>query len=485
MWRYRNFRAARQARQLPLSGILLWLAALLSSGALTFAQSPADEAQRALEAMAAGNYGRAAEIYSRLASSFPQNLDLKRNLALALHSAGRYSEALPIFTLILRSAPEDKGALLFSGIELTSLHEPGKAISNLTKFLEQDTHSSMGFLTRGRAYLAKDQLSSAIEDFAKAADLDPGNSKAWEGLGKANLLAGQQAFQFVEEHGTFSAEWYGLLARSYASAGDYKTAFRFFQEAESRAPDLPGVHSGLAEVYKQTGHADWAALELAKPEPPAVRVETELRKKYVDVLQFQSQGAEALARLARSPDTPEYHALLGLAYRVQHRGVESVDEFRQALALSPNSVNMKLELAISLGVLKDCDGAMPILQEVIKADPHSTEANEVLGECLVDQNRPQEAISVLKTALLQDPRLLPAELALGRAYLHMGDYPNAALHLRRAANLGDPSILYQLAMVYRKLGDEKTSSEYLARYKVRLQQVQQRSQAPAGEITPP
>ena len=488
MWFFRNFRAAQRARQLRPNSARLGLAlfvALLSSGALALAQSPADDAERALKAMAAGDYGQAVEIYARLTSKFPQNLDVKRNLALALHSAGRYPEALPLFTLILRSAPEDKAALLFSGIELTSLHEPGKAISHLTKFLEQDTHSSMGFLTRGRAYLALDQLSSAIEDFAKAADLDPGNSKAWEGVGKAYLLAAQQAFQFVEEHGTFSAEWHGLLARSYSSAGDYKMAFRFFREAESRAPDLPGVHSGMAEVYKQTGHPDWAALELAKDEKPSVHVSTELRRKYLDVLQFQSHGAEALARLARNPETSEYHALLGLAYRVQHRDVESVDEFRRALAFSPNSLNMKLELAISMGVLKDCKGAMPILRDVIKDDPHSTEANEVLGECLVDQNRPEEAISVLKAALLRDPRLLPAELAIGRAYLHMADYPNAALHLRRAADLGDPSILYQLAIAYRKLGDEKASGEYLAKYKIRVQQVQQRSQAPAGEITPP
>src|SRR6476620_7724457 len=114
MWFFQTFRAAPQARQLPLRPAVLRLAvfaALLSSTASAFAQSPADDAQRALKALTAGNYGQAVEIYSRLTSEFPENLDLKRNLALALHSAGRYSEALPFFTLILRNAPEDKAAL--------------------------------------------------------------------------------------------------------------------------------------------------------------------------------------------------------------------------------------------------------------------------------------------------------------------------------------------------------------------------------------
>ena len=462
-----------------------FVTALALAGGPAFCQDPGQEAQRAQQAMVDGDYRQAIDIYSRLSAAFPQNLDIKRNLGLALHSAGRSSDALRCFNLILQRNPRDKAALLFSGIELSNLHEPAKAISNLTKFLEEDGQTPAAFLARGRTYLSINDFKSAAKDFAKAADLEPDNMKAWEGLGKAYLSAAQAAFQAVEEHGVFSAEWYGLLARSYLSAEDYQTAFRFFHEAESRAPDLPGIHAGLAEVYRQTKHADWATVESAKERPATVPASTDLRRKYMDALDFQQRAAEALARLARNPETPEYHALLGLAYRMQRRDIDSADEFRHALALSPENSILKLELATSLSVTKSCDAAVPLLQDVLKTDPNSTEANHVLGECLIDQDRPRDAIPRLQAALKQDPHLLPAESALGRAYLHSGNYRDAVIHLKNVIELGDPSILYQLSQAYAKLGDQKTSADYRAQYKIRVAQIRQANQAPAGEITPP
>jgi tetratricopeptide (TPR) repeat protein len=460
-------------------------AALVLAGKSAFAQDPALDAQYAQRAMANGNYGQAVEIYSRLSSAFPQNLDIKRNLGLALHSMGRYSDALQCFDFILQRASLDKAALLFSGIELTNLDEPAKAISNLTRFLEHYGEDSTGLLARGRAYLSLDEFTSAAQDFSKAARLEPQNTKAWEGLGKAYLLGAQRAFEFVEGHGAFSGEWYGLLARSYLSQEDYKTAFRFFHEAETRSPDLPGVHAGLAELYRQTNHAEWAATESAREMKASAAPSTELRRKYFDALNFQQRGAEALARLAHNPDTTEYHSLLGLAYRIQRRDIDSVNEYRHALALSTNSATLKLELATSLAIAKDCNAAIPLLQDVLRAEPNSPGANHVLGECLVDQNRPRDAMPFLEAALKKDPRLLPAESALGRAYFHSGDYRDAVLHLRKAINSGDPSVLYQLAEAYGKLGDQKASTDYLTQYRAQMAQIREASQTRVAEIKPP
>jgi tetratricopeptide (TPR) repeat protein len=465
--------------------ILRTFAVLVLAGEPAFAQDPAEEAQYAQRAMASGNYGQAVDIYSRLSSAFPQNLDIKRNLGLALHSMGRYSDALECFDFILQRAPLDKAALLFSGIELTGLDEPTKAITNLTRVLEHYGEDSTGLFARGRAYLSLDEFTSAAQDFSKVIQLDPQNTKAWEGLGKAYLLGAQQAFEFVEGHGAFSGEWYALLARSYLSQEDYKMAFRFFHEAESHSPDLPGVHAGLAELYRQTNHTDWAATESAREAKATDVASTELRRKYLDALNFQQRGTEALAHLAHNPDTPEYHALLGLAYRIQRRDIDSVTEYRHALALSPNSATLKIELATALAIAKDCNAAISLSQDVLRADPNSPRANQVLGECFVDTNRPREAMPFLKAALKKDPHLLPAESALGRAYFHSGDYREALIHLRRAISLGDPSVLYQLGEAYGKLGDQKASADYLAQYKAHMAQIREANETPVAEIKPP
>jgi tetratricopeptide (TPR) repeat protein len=99
------------------------------------AEDPAAEAREAAEAMAASNFARAVVLYSDLSRSFPQNLDVRRNLGLALHSAGRYEDALGCFEEILSRTPNDRVALLFAGMELSAAHRPTEAISTLTKLL--------------------------------------------------------------------------------------------------------------------------------------------------------------------------------------------------------------------------------------------------------------------------------------------------------------------------------------------------------------
>jgi tetratricopeptide (TPR) repeat protein len=459
--------------------------AVLLVGARLLASDAVLDAQQAQRAMETGNYAEAVTLYSRLAATYPDNLDIKKNLGLAFHSAGKYRDALRCFEVILGKDPDDKAALLFSGLELGSLHESGKAIVNLSRFIEQDGSTPAALLARGRLYLSLGNLDGAIQDFSKTTALDPANAKAWEGLGKAYLLAAQAAFQKIEAQDKFSAEWYGLLARSYLSGQDYKKAYRFFREAESKDPKLPGIHSALAEVYRQTNHPEWADIESSKERQSSHDALSELRRQYLSAIDFQQRAAEALGSLSRHPDTAEYHALLGLAYRMQRRDTDSIEEFRRALAISPDSSNLKLDLATSLALSKDCEAALPLLKAVLRSEPSWPQANHVMGECLVDQNRPQEAVPFLQTALKQDPRLLPAQSALGRAYLHSGNFREAAIHLEKALSLGDPEILYQLAQAYRKLGEPKTATDFLAQYKTRKGQVAESSQVPVVEIGPP
>jgi tetratricopeptide (TPR) repeat protein len=165
---------------------IVWAAvtALVLAATSVSAQDPAAQARRAKQAMANGNLNEAISIYAHLSVAFPQNLDIKRNLGLALHSARRYSDALHCFGEILERAPGDPASLLFSGIDLTLVHRPADAIHVLTTFLSHDSQNPTALVTRGGAYLALDHLSSAVDDFSKAAELDPQSVQAWEGLAR-------------------------------------------------------------------------------------------------------------------------------------------------------------------------------------------------------------------------------------------------------------------------------------------------------------
>jgi tetratricopeptide (TPR) repeat protein len=40
-----------------------------------------------------------------------------------------------------------------------------------------------------------------------------------------------------------------------------RRAFQLYRQAAERAPAMRGLHAALARIYKETGHADWAAIE--------------------------------------------------------------------------------------------------------------------------------------------------------------------------------------------------------------------------------
>jgi tetratricopeptide (TPR) repeat protein len=431
------------------------------------AEDPTTEAREAEEAMAASNFARAIVLYSDLSRSFPKNLDVRRNLGLALHSAGRYEDALGCFEEILSRTPNDRVALLFAGMELSAAHRPTEAISTLTKLLGEDKDNVNALIARGQAYLAIDEFVPATEDLSKATEGDPSSLRAWGGLGRAYIGAFQKTFQWIEVNGASSGEWYALLGRSALVSGDQKRAFWLLHAAEARSPDLPGLHHSIAEVYRHTGHQDWAAVELQRERQNtgAAASLTPIRRQYVRAIELQQKSSEVLDRLANHPDTVEYHSLLGAALRLESRDTESASEFRRAVQLSPANLALKIELSTSLWLAKDCKAAIPVLKDVLRNDPSSAEANHIMGECLDAQNQPLEAIPFLRAALRSDPKLLPVEAALGRAYFHLGSYRSATEHLRRAISLGDPNVLFQLATACRKIGLEKESTKYLEDYK--------------------
>lgn len=446
---------------------MAWILTALFLLRWVVAEDPATEAREAEEAMAASNFAKAIALYSDLSRSFPQNLDVRRNLGLALHSAGQHEDALRCFHEVLSHAPNDRVALLFTGMELTAAHRPAEAISTLTKLLGGDQNNANALIARGQAYLAIDEFGAATGDFSKATKGDSSNLRAWAGLGRAYIGAFQKTFQWIEVNGASSGEWYALLGRSALASGDQKRAFWLLHEAEARSPDLPGLHDSIAEIYRRTGHQDWAEVELQRyrQNARAMAALTPIRRHYVQAIELQEKSSQVLDRLAKYPDTVEYHSLLGAAYRLQGRDTESAFEFRRAVQISPANPVLKIELSTSLWLAKDCKAAMPVLNDVFRIDPSSADANHIIGECLDAENHSAEAIAFLRAALRSNPQLLPAEAALGRAYFHLGDYDKAVEYLRRAISLGDPNVLFQLATSCRKTGRKTESRRYLEEYK--------------------
>ena len=425
-------------------------------------------AQRAKEAMTTGNFSRAILLYRDISRSQPQDPAIRVNLGLALHSAGRYSDALDQFQFVLHVSPDNSTALLFSGIDLLKLDQPATAIQHLSRFLAHDSRNSIALLELGNAFQKAGRFDDAKEVFLKLSESDPNNPKYWDGLGKSYWSLAKHEFDLIDASAPFSAEWYSLLARSALQQGDYNRAFQLYREALSRSPNLCAVHQGLAEIYRKTEHPDWALVEDAREvEIRKADPSSQLTDHYVRALDYQHRSYDALDRLNQLPQSPELHAILGQAYRMQQRDRESADEFGRALEFDRGNLLLEKEMATSLWLSRDFNEAVPILQKLTAMSPDSPELNHLLGDCLLQQHLPEKAIPYLETALTEKSDFLPAQASLGRSYLHVGRYTQAIIHLKKALPLGDDALLYQLAEAYKKLGNQNEAEKYLYEFKSR------------------
>lgn len=469
---------------MPLPALLAALAVLFAP-----AEDLASKSRQAKDAIAAGRYEEAIALYSELTRAVPKDAGLLMNLGLAMHQAGRYADALQQFQAAARLKPGLTSAFLFIGLDYAKLRQPEKAIGPLSRVVAADPANKIALLELADAYLAVERAQDAVKRFLQLSELDPGQPKAWQGLGLSYLALSRKAFQSLEKTAPESPYWFALAARSKVEQQQYKVAFHLYREALRRAPHLAFLHAGLAEIYRNTGHNDWAASEdaraaageaiAARPGTPGFLYELATR--------YQAQAKDAFGRLSQLPPSSEIHELMGQAYRAQERNHQSAEEFRMALKLESGSRKLELEkeLARSLWLDRDYGEAIPLLDRLVQAEPDSPEVNHELGDCLVESGEPEKAIPYLDRALRAAPKWLPPRASLGRAYLRMDRAADAVEQLKAALPLNENAIYYQLAQAYRKLGEADAASAALANFQRLSRSARDRSEEMNREITPP
>jgi tetratricopeptide (TPR) repeat protein len=388
------------------------------------------KAKQAKQAMAAGDFNRAIELYSELDRAVPGNVAIQQNLGLALYSAGQYADAGTVFEKVLQTDPNNRPALLFTGIGANRLNEPRRAIPFLAKFLAEAGENATARLEIGISYLA----------------------------------VAKQDFDWIDDHAPFSSEWFALMARFELEKNHYAKAFQLFHKAQSGSSATPGIHAGLADIYRRTGHPDWASIEDQRERKVVGSADSEASRRYLEAIGNQQNAAGALEHLTRLPEGPEVHELLGFAYRAQHRDTESAQEFHRALQLQPANFRLKKEWAVSLWLSGDCSAAERAIKPLLGTKPTSPQLSHVMGDCLVKDNEPEAALPLLTTVLKRDPAFFPAEASLGRAYMHLGRYRDAIPHLKKALVLNDRLTLYQLAQAYKKIGENTEADRYLREF---------------------
>ena len=280
----------------------LFVLALCLGGALAARQpSPAEQADRA---MAEERYDDAIRLYQQLLKADPANTGYRTNLGIAFLSTRQYPKAAAEFEAVRGARPDFSPAALMLGMAYAKMDQPAKAIPQLREALETDQANYPARFELARCLRITGQLEEAAANYYKLAERNPNYGPAWQGL----VLA------------------YTGLARREANAA-----------TPSPAPACPG--DPMACEYEAGRY--WQIVE-------AVKADQSQRGAYWRKKAYSALADRAFATFAGQPPTWDTHELTAEIYYEQNRVPEAIEEWKQALEVTPDSPEVNFRLGEAL-----------------------------------------------------------------------------------------------------------------------------------------
>ena len=188
---------------------------------------------------------------------------------------------------------------------------------------------------------------------------------------------------------------------------------------------------------------------------------------YVLLVDYPDADKWLTKMLEWAPNDSEGWYYLGRTKYNENRFAEAISAFQKCLKLDPKNVKAEDNLGLSFAGLGRNEEAAAAYKEAIAWQAQSLAKNPGpyidLGSLLIDENRPQDAVTFLLQAVEIAPRESRAHELLGKAYTRVEEFPKAQAELQKAVELSPqtPNLHCMLAPIYRKQGlAEKAKAEY-------------------------
>lgn len=344
----------------------------------------------------------------------------------ALHARrGRFAAADSALKRAVELQPTRPGLFFLSGWVREGLGDHEAAVSFYRQHLA--LHSGDATTRRRLAVLLAERrrFGEALEQAGRLSTSRPRDPDAW-------LLHADLAFAAKKPD-----EGRRALARLRALAPDEP------ELVERSAAILARYDHGAEGVKLAEG---WAAQH-----PGDVRGEMLAAR----ALAFQGDVGRAVTRaraaVIAAPDSVEPRRLLARILREGKRWGEARHELDLLVAMRPEEVSFRLDLAFCLQEGGDVAAAEAAAREALRVAPEHGPSLNFLGYLLADQNRSlDEARGLLERAVAGDPDNGAYVDSMGWVYYRLGRFEDARRELERAVRLtgGDPVIHEHLGDVY-------------------------------------
>jgi predicted Zn-dependent protease len=411
--------------------------------------NPATYVERGRKAAASAKYAEAEIDYLKAIQVKPDYGDAWYGLGIARFKESHLVESWEALTRAADLLPsrEDVAVGLAEttmAIYLTSPSHPADLYQRLATtsavVLKRNPNSYDGFRLKGYVALIDRHYPEAIELLRKADSIKPGQGDVTQALMECLILNGQGA----------EAEKLGM-------------AFL------ARQKDFTPVYDVLYGYY-MTNHRDADAERLLKSKiaanPGDLQSRMQLANHYLNVKKQEDMSAALKQVLDDSKDFPGGRLTVGDFYSANRRLDDALRIFQEGAAEGGKpKVIYQQRMANVLVSMGDSVQAIPVLQDILKADPKDFAARSLRAAIRLDSRKPEDAqlaFSDLTQLAAEQPKNALIHYNLGRAWLAKGNTEAALAEFREGLRQNPQLIQARVlaADVSMRRGDYAQAREY-------------------------
>jgi tetratricopeptide (TPR) repeat protein len=416
-----------------------------------------------------------AQLHDALGTLFAQQADL--------------AQALPHFQQAVALDPAYAMAQYHLGTALLAMNQPGEAAAPLQLAANADPNSFDFHLQLGRAFSATNRDEDALKQLHRAAELSEPitNVQSLYALALALQASGDAAaalplfVRATQDPRAWKPSDYSSalinVALAHVQTGDAKGAVPLYEQALAVGPDTPTLREDYGAAYLQQQELDHAitqfqaglaldasnahlhydlGLALKLKDDLAAAVPEFERAATLDpslpdpaftlgvIFMQQGKFAESATQLRHAvelqPTNGDDWALLGSVLRDSGDPAGAMDALKHAVALQPDQPNLHIEIAAlesQAGQKEEAAAERKIAADLSRAVVTRQRASFALksGRALFAENKLDDALVQLNTAVQADPKSAEAHQLLAEVYARQGKAADAALERSRAAAL--------------------------------------------------
>jgi putative PEP-CTERM system TPR-repeat lipoprotein len=412
-----------------------------------------------------GNVRGAIVLYKNALDKDANDLAARIGLASAYQESGSFELAEQEFQKVLLQNPSSHDILLRLAAIAIDRAEPEKGLADIERYHSVTVPSAESLTLQGRAYGASGDLTEAENLFNKAVALNPSYAPAHLNLAKTYLQRNDtpRAEQRLRETIALDGrqfEAYFLLAPLVTARGEIESALQLYLDLVAIEPRQ---HYALYMAgILQLDLGDFAAAkatvdQLGRKFPD--RPEGSRLKGMLHYRQGQYDDARvALEQSLRSEQHPLTYLFLGLSYYSLELLELALNQFQNALDISPEFERARVLVALTLLKQGRVDDAITQIQRVVRANPNNAYARNILGSAFLAAGQLDRGMAELEAATNLDPTLVEAHLQRGAVRLSQGELSAGEEDLIRALHMSPELLNSRLMLVTHYLRQKNYSA---------------------------